>query len=45
MNNKNENIKLIKKGWYNIVLAEPLKRSGEKQYTIYNRGQRRLWRC
>lgn len=34
MSIKTEDIKQIKK-WYNIVLAEPLKRSREKQYTIY----------
>lgn len=35
MSIKTEDIKQIKKGWYNIVLAEPLKRSREKQYIIY----------
>lgn len=45
MSIKTQDIKEIKKGWFNIVLEEPLKRSRKKQYTIYNQGQRRLWRC
>lgn len=36
MSIKTEEIKEVKKGWYNIVIKEPLKRSREKQYTIHN---------